>query len=141
MFQLRLKICVALLIAMQLGGNVSQAAEEPRWSQAYLPNAAVLNQRGEPLRLYDDVLKGKIAVISFIYTSCRDICPVVAARLSQLEDKLGDAVGRDIFFVSISIDPVTDTPEKLKEYAEAFQAGPGWSFLTGKPEDMEAIRY
>jgi protein SCO1/2 len=61
--------------------------------------------------------------------------------LSQLEDKLGDAVGRDIFFVSISIDPVTDTPEKLKEYAEAFQAGPGWSFLTGKPEDMEAIRY
>jgi protein SCO1/2 len=43
--------------------------------------------------------------------------------------------------VSISIDPVTDTPEKLKEYAEAFQAGPGWSFLTGKPEDMEAIRY
>jgi len=87
-------------------------AQSARWGKGYLPNIPVVTQHGESLRFYDDVLKGKIAVISFIYTSCRDICPVVTARLSQLEEKLGDTVGREIFFVSISIDPVNDTPSR-----------------------------
>jgi protein SCO1/2 len=100
-----------------------------------------MTQNGEHLQFYDDVLKGKIAVISFIYTSCRDICPIITARLSQLEEKLGNVVGRDIFFVSISIDPETDTPAKLKEYADVFKAGPGWLFLTGNTADIEAIRH
>jgi protein SCO1/2 len=133
-------ICACILFAT-MTANAQPASQDLRWSQGYLPNAPVVTQHGQSLKFYDDVLKGKIAVISFIYTSCRDICPVVTARLSQLEDKLGDVVGRDIFFVSISIDPMNDTPEKLKEYADAFQTGPGWSFLTGKTEDMQAIRY
>jgi protein SCO1/2 len=106
-----------------------------------LPNTPVVTQDNKSLSFYDDVLKGKIVILSFIYTTCRDICPVVTARLSQLEEKLGDIVGRDVFFVSVSIDPVTDTPDKLKEYANAFSAGPSWLFLTGKPADMEVIRY
>jgi protein SCO1/2 len=121
--------------------NSPAAAGESRWGKGYLPNNPVVTQEGKTLSFYDDVLKGKIVVLSFIYTTCRDICPVVTARLSQLEEKLGDVVGRDIFFVSVSIDPENDTPEKLKEYAEAFSAGPSWLFLTGKPADMEAIRY
>jgi protein SCO1/2 len=116
-------------------------AQSARWGKGYLPNIPVVTQHGESLRFYDDVLKGKIAVISFIYTSCRDICPVVTARLSQLEEKLGDTVGRDIFFVSISIDPVNDTPAKLKEYSKTFQTGPSWLFLTGKPADIAVIRH
>ncbi|WP_339037111.1 SCO family protein [Bradyrhizobium symbiodeficiens] len=90
---------------------------------------------------YDDVMKGKISIISFIYTSCRDISPVVTARLSQLEDKLGDSAGRDYFFVSISIDPVKDSPGKLKEYSKAFGIGANWPFLTGKAEDIALIRH
>jgi protein SCO1 len=121
--------------------NSPAVAGESRWGKGYLPNNPVVTQEGKYLSFYDDALKGKIVVLSFIYTTCRDICPVVTARLSQLEEKLGDVVGRDIFFVSVSIDPENDTPEKLKEYANAFSAGPSWLFLTGKPADMEVIRY
>lgn len=117
------------------------SAQSARWGKGYLPNTPVVTQHGESLRFYDDVLKGKIAVISFIYTTCRDICPIVTARLSQLEEKLGDTIGREIFFVSISIDPVNDTPAKLKEYSKTFQTGPSWLFLTGKPADIAVIRH
>jgi hypothetical protein len=70
--------------------NSSQAAT---WGEGYLPNIPVVTQNGEKLRFFDDVIKGKIVVISFIYTSCRDICPVVTARLAQVQDKLGDLAG------------------------------------------------
>src|SRR5262245_59907531 len=87
------------------------------------------------------MLKGKIVVINFIYTSCQDICPIATARLAQVEDKLGEKVGRDIFFISMTVDPEHDTPERLNAYAKAFSAGPGWTFVTGKPEDIRAINY
>jgi protein SCO1 len=120
---------------------VRTGAAEVQWKDGYVPNVPVTAQDGRSLLFNDDVLKGKISIISFIYTSCRDICPVVTARLSQLEDRLGDAVGRDYFFVSISIDPANDTPDKLNEYGKAFGVGPSWLFLTGKPEDIDLIRH
>jgi protein SCO1/2 len=137
----RILLVGATLTIASLHGSSPATAGDSRWGKSYLPNTPVVSQDNKSLLFYDDVLKGKIVVLSFIYTSCRDICPVVTARLSQLEEKLGDAVGRDVFFVSVSIDPVNDTPEKLKEYANAFSAGPSWLFLTGKPADMEVIRY
>jgi hypothetical protein len=69
-----------------------------------------------------------------------DLCPILTARLAEVRDKLGDAVGRDILFVSMSVDPEHDTPQVLKAYAEAFEAGaPGWQFVTGLPQDINAI--
>ncbi len=132
----RLLPLTVLLLAVATG-----AAAAPRWGESYLPNLPVSSHRGETLQFYGDLIKNKITVISFIYTSCRDLCPMVTARLAQLEDKLGELMGQDVFFVSISVDPENDTPQKLKEYAEAFQAGPGWTFITGKPEIIKAIRY
>ncbi|MBR0975131.1 MULTISPECIES: SCO family protein [Bradyrhizobium] len=120
--------------------GITQAAET-RWKEGYIPNVPVVTQDGRTLLFYDDVMKGRISIISFIYTSCRDICPVVTARLSQLEDNLGDSAGRDYFFVSISIDPLNDTPDKLKEYSKAFGIGSRWLFLTGKAQDIELIRH
>jgi len=105
----------------------------------YFPNLPVVTQDGKTLKFYDDVIKGKIVLISFIYTNCPDICPLTTARIAQVEDKLGDKVGRDIFFVSMTVDPERDTPERLKEFATAFDTGPGWLFLTGKPEDIRLI--
>jgi protein SCO1 len=118
----------------------SKALDRP-WGENYIPNLTVTTQRGKPVKFYDDLVKGKIVIISFIYTSCTDICPLTTARVAQLEDKLGDMVGRDVFLISMTVDPKTDTPERLKEYAERFGAGPGWSFVTGKPEDIRAINY
>jgi protein SCO1/2 len=127
----------ALAFLLSAAGDV----QATRWGKSYFPDVKLVTQDGKAVRFYDDLIKDKIFVISFLYTSCRDFCPLAAARLSELQEKLGAAMGRDIFFYSISIDPVTDTPERLKEYADTFQAGSGWFFLTGKPEDIKAIRY
>jgi protein SCO1 len=125
--------------ASQVPSN-SQAPSN-RWGANYFPNMPVIDQNGRTLRFYDDVIKGKIVVISFIYTSCQDLCPLTTAKMAQLEDKLEGAVGRDLFFVSMSVDPENDTPERMKAFADAFDVGPGWLFLTGKLADIRAINY
>ncbi|MEA2991705.1 MAG: hypothetical protein QOD40_625 [Alphaproteobacteria bacterium] len=117
----------------------SPQVQEKRWGSNYFPDLPVVNQDGKTFRFYDELIKNKIVVLSFIYTSCRDICPLTTARMAQVEEKLGDLIGRDIFIYSITVDPKNDTPEKLKEYANAYGAGPGWMFLTGKEEDIRII--
>lgn len=121
--------------------DLASARDASPWNEGYLPNAPVVTQDGRTVRFYDDLIKGRTVLISFIYTSCPTICPVVTARLSQVQDKLGDAVGRDVFFVSISIDPETDTPAKLKAYAQTFGAGAGWTFVTGDGPTIAMLRH
>ena len=118
---------------------VSGAAAETRWGANYFPNVPLVTQDGKTVRFYDDLLKGKIVAIYLMYTTCQYSCPLETARLAQAQRLLGDRVGKDIFIYSISIDPKHDTPEVLKGYAEKYHAGPGWLFLTGKPEDIELI--
>src|SRR5262247_2974775 len=131
---------VAVLAAIAVSIPATANAQGGRWGKGYMPNLPVVTQDGKTLRFYDDVIKDKIVVVNFIYTTCPDICGLTTARLSQAEDKLGDMVGRDVFFVSLTVDPENDTPAKLKEYAEAFHiTGPGWLFLTGKPDNIRAI--
>jgi cytochrome oxidase Cu insertion factor (SCO1/SenC/PrrC family)/cytochrome c2 len=127
----------------QSGTAAQIASQTPsnRWGANYFPNVPVIDQNGRTLNFYDDVIKGKIVVISFIYTSCQDLCPLTTAKMAQLEDKLDGAVGRDLFFVSMSVDPENDTPERMKAFADAFDVGPGWLFLTGKVADVRAINY
>ena len=97
-------------------------------------------RRMEPtVHLYDDLLKGKTVVVSLFYSECQDSCPLETARLVQVQHMLGDHVGKDVFFYSISIDPEHDTPAVLKAYAEKFHVGPGWLFLTGKKADIDLV--
>jgi len=130
---------IALFAALTVSDPGTLEAQGGRWGKDYFPNLPIVTQDGNTLRFYDDLIKGKIVVISFIFTSCRDICPITTSRLAQIEEKLGDSVGRDVFIYSISVDPENDTPERLKKYAEAFHARPGWLFLTGKLADIRAI--
>jgi protein SCO1/2 len=130
---------IVALAAVIISAPNSLEAQGVRRGANYFPNVPVVTQDGKTLKFYDDVIKDKIVLISFIYTNCPDICPLTTARIAQVEDKLGDMVGRDIFFVSLTVDPERDTPERLKEFATAFDAGPGWLFLTGKPEDIRLI--
>src|SRR5467141_1266567 len=132
---------VVTLAALTVAAPGTVAAQGNRRGENYFPNLPVVTQDGKTLRFYDDLIKGKIVLISFIYTSCPDICPLTTARLAQVEEKLGDMVGRDIFFISMTVDPVRDTPQRLKEFSQAFDTGPGWFFLTGNPEDIKAINY
>lgn len=110
------------------------------WGADYFPNVELVNQDGKTLKFYDDLIKDKVVAINFIYTHCGDSCPAETASLKRVQALLGDRVGKDIFFYSISIDPDHDTPKVLKEYAERFKVGPGWSFLTGSKADTILIR-
>ena len=115
------------------------AADNSRWGANYFPNVILTTQDGTKVHFYDDVLKGKSVVIDLIYTTCGYACPLETARLAQVQKMLGDRVGKDIFFYSITIDPAHDTPKVLKAYAEKYHVGPGWTFLTGKKADIELI--
>ena len=133
------RILLPAAVALFVSG--AGLAQNRPWGEGYIPNLPVLTQDGKTVRFYDDLVKGKIVIISFIYTSCTDICPLTTARLSQLEEKLGDFVGRDVFMLSMTVDPENDTPQRLKEFSQAFQTGPGWSFVTGSPDDIRAINF
>jgi len=102
-------------------------------------NIPLITQDGRAVHFYDDLIKGKIVAVSFIYTSCLFACPLETARLVQVQRMLGDRVGKNIFFYSISIDPDHDTPAVLKDYAAAFGVGPGWTFLTGNRADIDLL--
>jgi len=115
------------------------AAQQPRWGADYFPNVPLTTHEGKTVRFYDDLIKGKIVAIDLIYTTCRYACPLETARLAQVQRVLGDRVGRDIFFYSITIDPEHDTPDVLNEYARTYHVGPGWLFLTGRASDIERL--
>jgi protein SCO1/2 len=109
------------------------------WGADYFPNVPLTTQHGTVVHFYDDLLKGKSVAINLIYSHCSASCPLETAKLAQVQRLLGDRVGKDIFFYSISIDPKRDTPEVLKAYAKKFHVGPGWLFLTGKEEDIKLV--
>ena len=118
-----------------------QARELHQDGAAWFTNVAVTTQDGRTLRFYDDVLKGKIVLINFFFTDCDAVCPLMTENLARVQELLGDRVGKDIFMVSISLQPEHDTPEVLAAYAKTYGVGPGWLFLTGKKTDIELLRH
>lgn len=115
------------------------ATASSSWGAGYFPDIVLTTQDGAKVRFYEDLVKGKNVAVNVIYTSCRDECPLETARMAELQRLLGERMGRDIFFLSISIDPEKDTPTVLKAYANKFGVGPGWLFLTGKKEDIKVL--
>ena len=121
-------------------GAAAQEDGGSRWGRDYFPNVELTTHEGKKVRFFDDLLAGKVVCVNFIYTSCPDACPLETARLVEVQDILGERVGRDVFMYSISIDPVNDTPAVLKEYTERFGIGPGWLFLTAPEQDVLLLR-
>ena len=105
-----------------------------------LPNVPAITERGEPILFYDDLVRGKLVIVSFTYTQCKGSCPLTAANLARVQALLGPRLGRDVFMLSVTLDAENDTPEALWRHARALGAGPGWTFVTGKPEDMDRLR-
>jgi len=110
-------------------------------SKMTIPDIEVLDQNGRKIHFYTDLVKGQTVVINFIFTTCTTICPPLGATFARVQKELGDKVGRDVRFISISVDPATDTPERLKAWGAKFHAGDGWTFVTGnKPQVDELLR-
>ena len=106
-----------------------------------IPDVELLDQNGRKIHFYTDLVKGQTVVINFIFTTCTTICPPLGASFARVQKELGDKVGRDVRFISISVDPATDTPEWLKAWGAKFHAGDGWTFVTGnKPQVDELLR-
>ena len=125
-------------LALFVTGNVSSFSASARWGANYFPNVPLITQDGKTVRFVDDLIKDKIGAVNFIYSRCPDTCPLETAQLVSVQNILGDRLGKDVFFYSISIDPEHDSPEVLKEYRERFKAN--WTFLTGKNEDIIKLR-
>lgn len=106
----------------------------------YFPNVVLRTHENKPVRFYDDLIRGKIVMINFMYAHCEQLCPKQTANLATVQQILGRRVGRDIFMYSLTLKPEQDTPQVLKQYADSFGIRPGWLFLTGKPEDIETLR-
>jgi protein SCO1/2 len=96
-----------------------------------LPDVTLRDQDNRERRLKADVIGDRIVVMDFVYTSCTTVCPVVSAIMGEVQGRLGERVGRDVALVSMTVDPVRDTPARLRDYARTHGAGAGWSWLTG----------
>lgn len=116
-------------------------APERSPAERYFSDVELINQDGEKVRFYSDVLKNKVVVINTFFTTCTSICPPMNRNFEKIQEAVGDRLGKDVFLVSISVDPATDTPTRLKEYGRRFHARPGWMFLTGKKENVDWALY
>jgi cytochrome oxidase Cu insertion factor (SCO1/SenC/PrrC family) len=122
------------------GGARAAATGDAAWGANYFPNVALQDQDGRTVRFFDDLVKGKVVAINFIFTGCSASCSMETARLRAVQELIGERMGKDVFFVSVSIDPDNDTPEALKAYAEKFDVAPGWTFVTGRAQDITLLR-
>lgn len=111
-----------------------------RIQEQHLPNVSLTTHEGKQVLFYDDLVKGKAVSLNFFFAKCDEICPLVMANLSKVQKILGNQVGRDIFMYSFTLKPEEDTVEVLRHHHQMYSAGPGWTFLTAKPSDMEKLR-
>jgi protein SCO1/2 len=100
----------------------------------------VLDQSGRRFHFYDDLIRGRAVLLNFFFTSCGDTCPLVTQNLREVQELLGERMGRDIFMLSVSLQPELETPSILRDYAEQWEVRPGWSFLTGDPDHIDRLR-
>ena len=133
----QLAFAALALCASRAWGHASKADERlPVIGPA--PGFALTDLSGARLSLAD--LRGKVLAVTFIYTSCKDTCPIVTAKMASLQRELGADFGLRVRFVSITVEPEVDTPAVLAAYARAHRADlGGWSFLTGSSAEIEDV--
>ena len=143
-------VAVTVSFAMAAAAQTDQPAKSQAllasaqsWSEgtgAYFPNVVLQTQDGARVHFFDDLVKGKVVVINFMFTSCKTFCSRATANLVKVEEALGDHLGRDVRMISLTVDPAIDTPEVLKKYSVRYGTKPGWYFVTGSQKDIDAIR-
>ena len=148
----RRKMLATLAVAPFAAGAVARTASldkkefkapesgREKLRKRYFPNFELTTHEGKKVRFYDDLIKDKIVVINFMYAKCEGICMPITMNLKRVQNLLGDRVGRDIFMYSITLKPEQDSPRVLKDYVTAHRIKRGWTFLTGKPDEINTLR-
>lgn len=124
----------------EIGEVLFSRQSSPDTLARHFPNVVLQTHEGTRVRFYDDLIKDKVVMINFMFTSCRSQCPLTTANLVKVGETLGDYLGRDVWMISITVDPAMDTPEVLKKFSVRYGSKPGWSFVTGKQKDVDLIR-
>ena len=135
---LTLMLMAGLMLVQVRDGPQQAFLQQPLQKIAPAPEFSLTSQDRRQVTLAD--FRGRVVAVTFIYTSCTTTCPVLTPTMSFVQDQLGPNFGTKIAFVSITVDPERDTPEVLKEYAQAFGANlAGWASLTGPPEIIRDV--
>jgi len=126
-----------LTVATSGQTNANQQAADQTPAHKYFTDVELINQNGEKMRFYTDLLKGKVVIINSFFATCQGSCLPMNRNLEKIQEALGNHVGKEVNIISISVDPAVDTPVALKEYAKKLHARPGWYFLTGEKQNVE----
>ena len=113
-------------------------AEDTSSLSSRIPDIPVYDQNGKRLNFYSDLIKGKTVAINFIFTTCTTICPPLTATFRRVQQDLAIRAP-EAKLISISVDPATDNPQRLNDFAARFKAGPGWTFVTGDNTDIASL--
>ena|ERR1044071_7631693 len=136
-------------LALLLVGGASVAAngQEPASKSSsevaaarYFGDTELVNQDGKTVRFYSDLLKDKVVVINCFFATCNGACLPLTRNLAKIQELMGDHIGKDLFLISITVDPTMDTPARLKQFAISFKARPGWTFLTGTKTNVDLVQ-
>jgi len=141
-FSMAVGILTVLLLAFtvkaQAGSrdqNTSGTAQKP--AEQYFTNVPLINQAGQEQALYRDLLKDKVVIIHSFFTGCKSVCPVSMKLMAGIQERFAADMGKNLFILSFSLDPQTDTPLKLQAYANELKAGPGWQLISGNKENVD----
>jgi protein SCO1/2 len=127
----------ALTAVAQTPATLPQRTQSSLSAEKYFTDVELVNQYGEKMRLYTDILKGRTVVLDVFFTTCTSICPPMTQNMAKIQDKLANRLGKEVYLVSLTVDPMMDTPERLKDFAAKFQARRGWYFLTGSKTNVD----
>ena len=104
-----------------------------------IPDIDVRDQDGRKIRFYTDLIKDKVVVLSFFYTSCSNSCTLQGQTFSKLQSLLGDRLGKSVFMISVTTDPARDDSKKLKSWGNRYDVQDGWTLVTGKEAEMNKL--
>jgi protein SCO1/2 len=108
--------------------------------RGHFPDVVLQTQNKKRVRFYKDLIKDRTVVIQFMFTNCDQLCPTTTPNLVRAQRELNKRVPGKVSFLSITVDPMRDTPAALKRYAAQFGVRTGWHFVTGSKDDIDLIR-
>lgn len=130
------RLCLFVLVAVGVVPAFGQQSTLRQFVQLDMPNVSLVDQDGVRHRFAQDLLRGKVAVVSFVFTGCTTICSPVGANMGALDKMLGAQVESEVSLLSVTLDPFNDTPTRLATWRRQFDDGPGWRLLTGDPDQV-----
>ena len=128
-------VLLSVLALVAVNVHAQEPTESP--AQKYFTDTVLINQNGEKMRLYSDLLKGKTVIINSFFATCPGSCLPMNRNLEKVQEALGDRLGKDAHIISISVDPTVDTPTLLMAYAKKLNARPGWYFMSGDKASVD----